>query len=582
MSGDSLPRQLSASRATTSALLQAEHDAARSRCRLSLLAAGLLIALYAVLALVHISMPGLQYDEALFMNAALGKKGEDPFIHSRLFGIPFMLMPYLGALKSYLFYPIFRLFGVSYLTIRGPCVLLSAITLWLWFRLISRLTSDRWGILFLLLAATNPGFVIQTRLDYGPVVLMLLLEICALTLLLCLTEKAGLALLGAFLTTLFLGIFDKLNFLWFVVAIVPGSAVFAPSLWHSFRSKRVHAAAMIATAALLLAGIIVWCVLPILGVYGKSLPVSWGERFTRALSVCDGSFSGTTIVLWVTHLPLRPSLFPTVPMAVILALSVLLSVGAVARLLMGWNPIDRPADLWTVSLTVQLWGVLLQVCQTAQATGPHHVMVLLLLGLGSVIVGMATLARWLGRAAPYGRVLSGSVTAAAFAGSLTVTLLQTSTDLRAFRLLTQPEALAPAWSTQITALAEYIEATAGPYDSILCTDWGLGTQIHGFCRSRPTRRKIRDVWNVFAVPLTSEIQSAVYNRFLSGKRVLVVTHGPHCVLMNGTRDHLMQIITNATVKARRLKEIPHLKDGTPLFEVYEVLPARAASTSAAL
>jgi len=81
-----------------------------------------------------------------------------------------------------------------------------------------------------------------------------------------------------------------------------------------------------------------------------------GERFTRALSVCDGSFSGTTIVLWVTHLPLRPSLFPTVPMAVILALSVLLSVGAVARLLMGWNPIDRPADLWTVSLTVQLWG----------------------------------------------------------------------------------------------------------------------------------------------------------------------------------------------------------------------------------
>src|SRR4026208_227145 len=70
--------------------------------------------------------PGLQYDEALFINGALGGI-TDSFVHRRVFGIPFMLMPYIGALKAYLFAPIFALLGVSMETIRVPAVVLSAV-----------------------------------------------------------------------------------------------------------------------------------------------------------------------------------------------------------------------------------------------------------------------------------------------------------------------------------------------------------------------------------------------------------------------------------------------------------------------
>src|SRR5438128_4307757 len=51
--------------------------------------------------LLWISRPGLQYDETLFVNAALGGRHDyRAFIYDRLLGVPTMLMPYIGALKA--------------------------------------------------------------------------------------------------------------------------------------------------------------------------------------------------------------------------------------------------------------------------------------------------------------------------------------------------------------------------------------------------------------------------------------------------------------------------------------------------
>jgi hypothetical protein len=56
---------------------------------------------------VGLSDPGLQYDELLFVNAALGNTHPyHGFIYAESFGIPTMLMPYTGALKAWIYTPI--------------------------------------------------------------------------------------------------------------------------------------------------------------------------------------------------------------------------------------------------------------------------------------------------------------------------------------------------------------------------------------------------------------------------------------------------------------------------------------------
>jgi hypothetical protein len=77
--------------------------------------------------LTAIERPGMEYDEPLFVNAALG--GHYPnFIASRFLGVPTVVMPYSGALKSWLYAPVFEFFGVSVTTIRAPAVLILVAT----------------------------------------------------------------------------------------------------------------------------------------------------------------------------------------------------------------------------------------------------------------------------------------------------------------------------------------------------------------------------------------------------------------------------------------------------------------------
>ena len=76
-----------------------------------------LLTLYVIAATAYIQYPGLHYDEMLFVNAALGAI-DNSFIVEKIGSVPIYLCTYMGALKAYLYYPIFVLFGVSALSVR--------------------------------------------------------------------------------------------------------------------------------------------------------------------------------------------------------------------------------------------------------------------------------------------------------------------------------------------------------------------------------------------------------------------------------------------------------------------------------
>ena len=145
--------------------------------RLILFAAG---AYFVVMAGRWIASPGLQYDEVLFVNAATGEPTNGLFVAKRLLGLPVMLMGYIGALKAYLYYPVFQVFGVSPETVRWPVILVSLATLAFTY-LVARFTFDRLvSALVVLVMSVDPTFMYLTKLDYGPVALMMILKVAAL------------------------------------------------------------------------------------------------------------------------------------------------------------------------------------------------------------------------------------------------------------------------------------------------------------------------------------------------------------------------------------------------------------------
>ena len=62
---------------------------------------------FVVLSTYRIELPGLYMDEVDFVNAARGAP-DNTMIHMRLGPVPLFIMPYLGALKAWMYAPVFR------------------------------------------------------------------------------------------------------------------------------------------------------------------------------------------------------------------------------------------------------------------------------------------------------------------------------------------------------------------------------------------------------------------------------------------------------------------------------------------
>lgn len=161
---------------------------------------------------------GLEYDEALFINAALGDLDGVTFVYYKLFGIPILTYSYIGALKSWIYALIFNVFGVSLLSIRLPIMLLAVVNFFLVYRLIKQSVSHSFALLFLIILSVDLTFLTLQRFDKGPSAI----EMCIkLSILLIATNQQLIWRRKAFwvLLLMVLGVFNKLNFIWFANAV---------------------------------------------------------------------------------------------------------------------------------------------------------------------------------------------------------------------------------------------------------------------------------------------------------------------------------------------------------------------------
>lgn len=179
------------------------------------------ISIYLVLALNKLKYPGISYDEVNFGNMALGIYND--YFCYKLGKIPYHIMTYIGGLKAYIYYFIFKFFGVSIYSIRIPLIVLGAISLAILFKLVKKITNNNFiAFIITLCLATDPTYIIQHHFDLGPTVLEMFIKCTVLYLLnncFININKKNIVLLNIFL---FLGLFNKLTFIWFINAIFIG------------------------------------------------------------------------------------------------------------------------------------------------------------------------------------------------------------------------------------------------------------------------------------------------------------------------------------------------------------------------
>lgn len=440
-----------------------------------------LLCLYLALATYKIHLPGLYYDEMLFVGPATGTQ---PYL--KHFGLPLLTFPYIGALKSWIYTPIFALFGVSPATVRLPAILISCGTLALGYCLVRRMLTPLWAVAFTGACAVHPGFVLLTRVDLGPIALMLFIKALCLVLLFKWLEgpqKICWSVIGVCI----LGFFDKFNFIWFVVALaLSTSAIYGAEITRKLRS--IPTRILLAIATTLVAGglLIFWIIYPLLQ---KPHIGTSSSRFSQMWSLYKSmSTGGATAYLWFKSAPPVPSWtgWGVLSLTAMFLVLTFVSYGLHRRA-------NRKVD--TRTLRFCLWCLLmfgiifLEIVLTPQAGGPHHMIMLFPFDLLAAFSAAFLLANSFLRMRRPIVLLQGCVL-----------VIWVASNLRSFEMhfskFRDASSFRARWSPNVELLAAYLDEKAKNVDSIYTIDWGIGFELRALCRP-DIARKVTDSWAAF-------------------------------------------------------------------------------------
>jgi hypothetical protein len=155
-----------------------------------------------------------------------------------------MLLSYLGALKTWIYFPILTLIRPSYLTIRLPALLIGAVSIGLFAWFLERAHGPRVAWVGGLLLATDTVYLLTTCFDWGPVALQHALALAGMVLLLKFvsTGKRSTLFWGFFWFGL--ALWDKALFVWLFSGLaVATAAIFPRELWSRCTPRNLGLAA---------------------------------------------------------------------------------------------------------------------------------------------------------------------------------------------------------------------------------------------------------------------------------------------------------------------------------------------------
>ena len=140
-----------------------------------------------------------------------------------------MILSYLGALKTWVYDAVFIVFPPGPISLRLPTLLAGAATVWLFFLLLFRVAGRASAWLGALLLATDPSFLLNETIDFGPVAFHHLLKMGALLLILRFVDSRRILYLAIAFFFFGLAMWDKALYTWSLVGLGCATAAVYPA-----------------------------------------------------------------------------------------------------------------------------------------------------------------------------------------------------------------------------------------------------------------------------------------------------------------------------------------------------------------
>ncbi len=377
----------------------------------------------------------------------------------------------------------------------------------------------------LLLLATDPVFLFHSRVDWGPFVLATLFKLLALGYTLKWLEDGRASHLGWAFAALLLGFFDKLNFLWFIVAL--GGAVIAVyprRVWGWILSQPKASWRLgVPFIVLVLAGTgwafyMVKVALPAAGHdFGGAEPFDLGAQVAKVAALYRGTFDGGALYGWIFARSLAVSSWTPHFLIPQLLFGTAISVALLFRPSAPFGPARLLALVNTLLLLI-----LVELVATKEVGGSHHLVILWPFHHLHLVLCANLLVVWTnGKGKRIWTARAGVVSA-----SLLVMLIvvQQTRMGNAYAAALDPDgSYNPRFDPAIYALADTVGREAA--DLVISVDWGIHQAIVSLA-PEDQRPRYRDWWPIFMQPPGIE---ALRDRWLleeklARKTLLFVVH----------------------------------------------------------
>lgn len=515
---------------------------------------------FVFLAAFKIELPGLYMDEVDFVNAAQGGT-DNTMIKMRLGPVPILLMPYLGALKAWIWAPIFRVFGVSPLTIRLPAILIAALTLLIFYVAMRGALGRLWAATVVWIMAVDSVNLFPSRLDWGPTVLMHFLQAAILALWFSYREKPQ-PWKPAFIFICFaLGFFDKFNFIWLISSFVVGILICYPDgisgLWRSSpRFVRWFTVILVLIASCTM----LYLTLPLL-LYSGTTVHTVGLQAMRAMwASLLSTLSGQAVAYFIfgDSKEITPvASYWLIITDLYLALACLFSPAS--------SPQARENRKHGFFCLLIAFFIFAQIAITPQAGGPHHYSMIFPLPL--LAFGFLTKSLYVQLATKSLQRLAVLVLGFAAICLCFINVRNTAVYLSRFRWDSHYN---PRWSPEIYSLSRYINQHGFEAQAIISVDWGLHNQLHALA-SKKLRKRMRNPWRTFKT-LTQKNegqQTAILHSFFPEGKVFTLTFAASKETFPETRRNFLAVLaSHPELQSRLAKEF--WSGDEKIYELYEV------------
>jgi hypothetical protein len=504
----------------------------------------LCLSMFLFIGLNNIETPGLYYDEALFVNAATG--GD---VAKRIANIPVMIMPYIGALKGWIYYPIFKIFGIDYLSIRLPTLLFGAFAIGLTWKYVHHQFGSVAAYIFLILAAVEPSTIFHSRLDWGPTALMMVFRGGLLLSLAYWFYSGKNKYLFLALFCAGLGTFDKLNFIWLTTSAFAAGLLVYPERFVKllpYKNKFIviFALAFIVTIlATILLKMLNIKMLEEVGIFDL------GKRLSVFLHLLGLTMRGEGFYSFIIKYGVGNNVF--VLHSYVLIATFLLALCGIYIGIRDGSLETRPM----AHLALLTSFLAIQIFFTKKATGPHHFAMFAPLWLIFMAVGMGSVMQ---------RIQKRSVVLArAIIGLFIILIVSTSIKINLFyheEFKTNIGNLNwdPASSTELTKTL-----IAHDMKLMVAVDWGLATNVQALSNNQI---KVVDYWAPFKVGL-NEAQATLINSNFIEKRAVFVLYVEGKENFPATRRHFLEEAYNRGWKIQKILTL-NSKNGNPYIEIY--------------